>query len=38
MPVMEWNESLVLDRGVMDETHEEFIELLNRLEIGRAHV
>ena len=31
MPVMEWNESLVLDRGVMDETHEEFIELLNRL-------
>ena len=31
MPVMQWNESLVLDRGVMDETHEEFIELLNRL-------
>jgi hemerythrin len=31
MPVMEWNESLMLDRGVMDETHEEFVELLNRL-------
>ena len=31
MPVMEWNESLMLDRGVMDETHREFIELLNRL-------
>jgi hemerythrin-like metal-binding protein len=31
MPVMEWNEELVLDKGVMDETHREFIELLNRL-------
>ena len=31
MPVMEWNESLMLDRSVMDETHEEFVELLNRL-------
>ena len=31
MPVMEWNESLVLDRGVMDDTHREFIGLLNRL-------
>ena len=31
MPVMEWNESLMLDRGVMDETHQEFVELLNRL-------
>lgn len=31
MPVMEWNECLMLDRGVMDETHEEFVELLNRL-------
>jgi hemerythrin len=31
MPVMEWNESLVLDRGVMDETHAEFVELLNRM-------
>lgn len=31
MPVMEWNDALVLDRGVMDETHREFIELLNRL-------
>ncbi len=31
MPVMEWNETLMLDRGVMDETHREFIELLNRL-------
>lgn len=31
MPVMEWSESLMLDRGVMDETHEEFVELLNQL-------
>jgi hemerythrin len=31
MPLMEWNESLMLDRGVMDSTHEAFVELLNRL-------
>jgi hemerythrin-like metal-binding protein len=31
MPVMNWNESLVLDEGVMDDTHREFIDLLNRL-------
>jgi len=31
MPVMEWNEALVLDKGLMDDTHREFIELLNRL-------
>jgi hemerythrin len=31
MPVMEWNEALVLDQGLMDETHREFISLLNRL-------
>jgi hypothetical protein len=31
VPVMEWSESLVLDCGVMDETHRELIELLNRL-------
>ena len=31
MPVMEWNEALVLDKGIMDETHRQFIELLNRL-------
>jgi hemerythrin len=31
MPVMEWNETLILDQGVMDETHREFVELLNRL-------
>jgi hemerythrin len=31
MAVMEWNDALVLDRGVMDETHREFIGLLNRL-------
>ena len=29
--VMEWNETLELDRGVMDDTHREFIALLNRL-------
>lgn len=31
MPVMEWSDALVLDKGIMDETHREFIELLNRL-------
>ncbi len=31
MPVMQWNDALVLDKGVMDDTHREFIELLNRL-------
>ncbi|MEO8157137.1 MAG: hemerythrin domain-containing protein [Betaproteobacteria bacterium] len=31
MPVMQWNDELVLDKGVMDDTHREFIELLNRL-------
>jgi hemerythrin len=31
MPVMEWDETLVLDQGVMDDTHREFIDLLNRL-------
>lgn len=31
MSVMEWNESLVLGQGLMDETHREFIELLNRV-------
>ena len=31
MPVMKWNESLMLDQNVMDETHEEFVELLNGL-------
>ena len=28
---MEWNETLVLDQRLMDETHREFIELLNGL-------
>jgi hemerythrin-like metal-binding protein len=31
VPVMEWDDNLVLDRGVMDDTHREFIGLLNRL-------
>jgi hemerythrin len=31
MPVMEWNDELVLDKGIMDDTHREFIDLLNRL-------
>ena len=31
MAVMEWNETLVLGQELMDETHREFIELLNRL-------
>lgn len=31
MPVMEWDDNLVLDRGIMDDTHRKFIGLLNRL-------
>ena len=31
MPVIAWDDHLVLDRGVMDDTHREFIDLLNRL-------
>ena len=31
MPVMEWNDTLVLDKSVMDDTHREFVDLLNRL-------
>lgn len=30
MPVLEWSEALRLGQGVMDETHREFVELLNR--------
>ena len=31
MPVMEWSDTLVLDKGIMDDTHREFIDLLNRV-------
>jgi len=31
MPLMEWNEALVLDGGVIDDTHKEFVGLLNRM-------
>ncbi len=31
MPVLTWNESLALGQSVMDQTHEEFTALLNRL-------
>ena len=31
VPVMEWNENLIIDQGIMDDTHREFIELLNRV-------
>ena len=31
MPIMEWSDTLVLDKGVMDDTHREFIDLLNRV-------
>ena len=31
MPVMQWSDTLVIDEGVMDDTHREFIELLNRV-------
>ena len=35
MPVMEWNDNLVLDRAGLDDTHREFIGLLNRLADAR---
>ncbi len=28
---MEWNESLALDGGLIDDTHKEFVDLLNRM-------
>jgi hemerythrin-like metal-binding protein len=31
MPSLEWSESLALGHGVMDETHKEFVDLLNRV-------
>ena len=31
MSVISWNESLMLNQTVMDQTHEEFVQLLNRL-------
>ena len=29
--IMEWNDTLAVDGGVMDDTHKEFVELLNKL-------
>ncbi|MGD8790070.1 MAG: hemerythrin, partial [Burkholderiales bacterium] len=31
MPVMEWRNELALDSGVIDDTHKEFVDLLNRV-------
>lgn len=31
MPLMEWSNELVLDDGVIDDTHKEFVDLLNRM-------
>ena len=31
MPLIEWNDALVLDEGVIDDTHREFVDLLNRM-------
>ncbi len=31
MAVMEWNDALAIDGGVMDDTHKEFVDLLNKL-------
>ncbi len=31
MSLIEWNDALVLDQGVIDETHKEFVELVNRM-------
>ena len=31
MSLMEWSDELVLDEGVIDDTHKEFVDLLNRM-------
>jgi len=31
MPVMEWNDQLAIDQGIMDDTHREFVQMLNRI-------
>lgn len=31
MKIMEWNDALAIDGGVIDDTHKEFVDLLNRL-------
>ena len=31
MPLMEWSDELVLDDDVIDDTHKEFVDLLNRM-------
>lgn len=31
MPALEWSDSLALGHAVMDETHREFVDLLNRV-------
>ncbi|HWQ39988.1 MAG TPA: hemerythrin domain-containing protein [Burkholderiales bacterium] len=31
MPLIEWSDSLAVDRGVIDDTHREFVALLNAL-------
>ncbi|MBI1396706.1 MAG: bacteriohemerythrin [Betaproteobacteria bacterium] len=31
MAVIEWNDRLAIDDGVMDETHREFVDLVNRM-------
>ena len=31
MSVIEWGDELVLDDGIIDDTHKEFVELLNRM-------
>lgn len=31
MPVFAWTDQLAIDQGVMDDTHKEFVDLLNRV-------
>lgn len=31
MPILDWSDDLVIDHAAMDETHREFVVLLNRL-------
>lgn len=31
MAVIEWNDKLAIDQGVMDDTHREFVDLVNRM-------
>jgi len=36
-PLLEWSEALALDQNTMDDTHREFVDLLNRVAAAPEH-